>query len=385
MSRPSDDDGAAPEDRSAASEPDAAQLDDGADDEDDTELRLEDDRPRRHPRLRRVLIVLLASGLILALMAGGFVWYITDRYGGNVTRLPDVFSSLDEEERPAPPTPAEGTDDIPMTFLLAGSDSRADGATTGEDASDDGGSERSDVLMLLQVSADRRSAFAISIPRDSYVPVPGYGTTKINAAFAFGGPTLAVQTVEQLTNIRIDHFLAVDFNGFKAITDALGGVDVRVAEETYAFGVTFTQGVNHLDGDEALAYVRQRYRLPGGDFDRVQRQQSYLRAVMATVSRDNLLTDPGRLDDFVLAVTGSMSVDDELSNFDLAGLALSLRNLQPDDVAFLTVPVAGTGLEGTQSVVYLDMPKAEDMWSYILAGTLAEHVGEFNQLPAVPR
>lgn len=385
MSRPRDDDGAAPEDRTASSTPDAPEFHDGADDEDDARLQLADDLPRRHPRLRRVLIVLLASGLVLALMAVGFVWYVTDRYGGNVTRLPDVFSPLDEEDRPAPPTPAEGTDDIPMTFLLAGSDSRADGATTGEDATDDGGSERSDVLMLLQVSADRRSAFAISIPRDSYVPVPGYGTTKINAAFAFGGPTLAVQTVEQLTNIRIDHFLAVDFNGFKAITDALGGVDVRVAEETYAFGVTFTQGVNHLNGDEALAYVRQRYRLPGGDFDRVQRQQSYLRAVMATVSRDNLLTDPGRLDDFVLAVTGSMSVDDELSNFDLAGLALSLRNLQPDDVAFLTVPVAGTGMEGTQSVVYLDMPKAEEMWSYILAGTLAEHLGEFNQLPAVPR
>lgn len=396
MSRPSEDDGAAPASpqpdapqsdsaQSDSVQSDAAHADGGAGAWDDNELLLEDDRPRRHPRLRRVLIVLLASGLILALMAGGFVWYITDRYGGNVTRLPDVFSSLDEDERPAPPTPVEGTDDVPMTFLLAGSDSRADGATTGEDATDDGGSERSDVLMLLQVSADRRSAFAISIPRDSYVPVPGYGTTKINAAFAYGGPTLAVQTVEQLTNIRIDHFLAVDFNGFKAITDALGGVDVRVAEETHAFGVTFTQGVNHLDGDKALAYVRQRYRLPGGDFDRVQRQQSYLRAVMATVSRDNLLTDPGRLDDFVLAVTGSMSVDDELSNIDLASLALSLRNLQPDNVAFLTVPVAGTGMEGTQSVVYIDMPPAEAMWSYILAGNLAEHLGEFNQLPAVPR
>ncbi len=341
--------------------------------------------PRRRRPWRRALLVLLASGLVLAMFAFAFVWYVTDRYGGNVTRIPGIFESLDEGARPAPPTAVAGIDGVPMTFLLVGSDSRADGPTTGSDATADPGSERSDVLMLLQVAADRKSAFAISIPRDSYVPVPGYGTTKINAAFAYGGPSLLVQTVEQLTNIRVDHFLSVDFNGFKAITDALGGVDVRVAEETHAFGVTFTQGVNHLDGDSALAYVRQRYRLPGGDFDRVQRQQSYLRAVMATVSRDNLLTDPARLDNFMLAVTGSMSVDEELSNLDLAGLALGLRNLQPADVAFLTAPVAGTGMEGTQSVVYLDMPAATQMWSYIRDGTLQQHVAEFNQLPAVPR
>lgn len=379
MSKHNADPGAVEYDRTASAEAAGLHVDE------QDELVLADDEPRRHPRLRRVLLVLLASGLVLALLAVGFVWYVTDRYGGNVTRIPNVFSPLEESARPPAPTPAPGAEGVPMTFLLAGSDSRADGPTTGDGATEDAGSERSDVLMLLQVSADRQSAFAISIPRDSYVPVPGYGTTKINAAFAYGGPTLMVQTVEALTDIRIDHFVAVDFNGFKAITDALGGVDVRVAEETSAFGVTFTQGINHLDGDQALAYVRQRYRLPGGDFDRVQRQQNYLRAVMATVSRDNLLTDPARLDDFMLAVTGSLSVDDELSNLDLASLAVSLRGLQPANVAFLTAPVAGVGMEGTQSVVYLDMPLATQMWSYIREGTLQEHVSEFNELPDIPR
>lgn len=344
-----------------------------------------DDRPRRRPRLRRTLMVLLASGLVLALLAFALVWYVTDRYAGNIARIPGVFSPLEETDRPVRPAPAPGVDGIPMTFLLVGSDSRAEGATTGDSATDAPGSQRSDVLMLLQVAADRRSAFAISIPRDSYVPVPGYGTTKINAAFSYGGPTLLVQTVEQLTDIRIDHFLSVDFIGFKAITDALGGVDVRIADATRAHGVSFTQGLNHLDGDAALAYVRQRYQLPGGDFDRVQRHQNYLRAVMSKVSRDNLLTDPARLDDFMLAVTDSLSVDDELSNYDLGTLALSLRTLQPADVAFLTAPVAGTGMEGSASVVYLDMPQADAMWSYINAGTLQEHVAEFNQLPDVPR
>lgn len=342
-------------------------------------------RHRRKPGMRRALTVVLICGLVIALMAFGGLWFLTERYAGNIARIPDVFTGLDPRQRPAPATPASGEDEAPLTFLLVGSDSRSDEPTTGDAATAGPGSQRSDVLMLLRLSADRREAFALSFPRDSYVPVPGYGTTKINAAYSYGGPTLLVQTVEQLTNIRIDHFLSVDFVGFKAITDALGGVDVRVAEQTGAFGVTFTKGVNHLDGDEALAYVRQRYRLPNGDLDRVQRQQNYLRAVMATVLRDNLLTDPAKLDDFLLAVTSSVSVDDGLSDLELLSLAASLRNLDPRSVHFLTVPVAGLGMEGSQSVVYLDQAGSQQLWGYLLQGTLGDHLGEFTMLPAVPR
>lgn len=357
----------------------------GYHDQDDDRDDDDGDPPRHKSTVRRVLVVLLSFTLVLALAAAGAVWYLTDRYAGNVARLPGVFEGLDEAARPQPPASLAGTDDVPTTFLLVGSDSRADGLTTGDEATEDAGSQRSDVLMLLQIAADRESAFAISIPRDSYVPVPGYGTTKINAAYSYGGPTLLIQTVEQLTDIRIDHFVSVDFTGFEAITDAIGGVDVRIAEATYAHGVQFQQGLNHLDGEGALAYVRQRYRLPGGDFDRVQRHQNYLRAVMNKVSRDNLLTDPGRLDDFLLAVTNSISVDDELSDYDLVTLALSLRGLAQENVAFMTAPVAGTGMEGTASVVYLDDGKSQQLWSYIIEGTLTQHLAEFEQLPDTPR
>lgn len=341
--------------------------------------------PRRKKRWRRALIVLLSTAVVIALVVGGVAWYLTDRYAGNIARIPDVFTPIDPKTRPAPPSVNPETDKAPITFLLAGSDSRADDATTGEGAVADAGSQRSDVIMLVQVSADRTSAFAISIPRDSWVMIPGEGMNKINAAFSYGGPTLMIQTVENLTDIRIDHYLSVDFIGFKAITDAIGGVDVRIAEETNAFGVEFAQGVNHLDGDQALAYVRQRYRLPGGDFDRVQRHQNYLRAVLAKVSRENLLTDPGELDDFLLAVTDSVSADDGLSNLDLLRLANDLRGLSQADVAFMTAPVAGTGREGAASVVYLDDAKSNQMWAYVNAGTLPQHLGEFEQLPAAPR
>lgn len=350
-----------------------------------TEGDEDEDELRRRSGWRRALLVLLVSSLVLALLAFGAVWYLTERYAGNVARIPGVFEAIPEDTRPDPPTPLPGTNAVPLTFLLVGSDSRAEGLTTGDDATEEAGSQRSDVLMMLQLAPDRESAFAISIPRDSYVPVPGYGTTKINAAYAYGGPSLLIQTVEQLTDIRIDHFVSVDFTGFEAITDAIGGVDVRIAEATYAHGVQFQQGLNHLDGEAALAYVRQRYRLPGGDFDRVQRHQNYLRAVMNKVSRDNLLTDPGRLDDFLLAVTSSISVDEGLSDVDLLQLAYSLRGLEQPDVAFMTAPVAGTGYEGTASVVYLDDAKAQQMWAYIGEGTLRDHLAEFEQLPDTPR
>lgn len=351
----------------------------GASTEPDAVLGDDPRRPRRHG-------VLLATGIVLlviVLLAVGFAWYVTDRYAGNITRLPGVFAGLDESTRPAPATPAPGTTEVPLTFLLVGVDSEAPDGPTG--ASADDGSPRSEVLMLVQLAADRNSAVAVSVPEDALVPVTGYGTTSISAAYTAGGPTLLVQTVERLTDVRIDHYLSVDIAGFAEITDALGGVEVRVAETTQARGVTFTKGVNHLDGEQALAYVRQRAGLPGGALDSVQRHQNYLRAVSATVARDNLLTDPGRLDDFLLAVTSALSVDDGLSNFELVSLVVSLRNLHPADVTFLTVPLAGTLRDGAVSGMQLDLASAALMWSYLTAGALQDHAAEFDRLPDVPR
>jgi len=189
-----------------------------------------------------------------------------------------------------------------------------------------------------------------------------------------------------LSGIRIDHFAAIDFAGFKEITDALGGVDVRVAETTEQQGVVFRQGINHLNGDQALAYVRQRQGLPGGDLDRVQRQQNYLRAVMGTVFQQNMLSDLGKTNDLLLALTNVITVDETLSNADMLGLAYGMRALKQDSLSFLTVPVAGLGREGAASVVYLDAAQSAPMWSYLLTDTLAEHLSEFGDdlLPENP-
>jgi LCP family protein required for cell wall assembly len=331
--------------------------------------------------LRRALISLGILGLVLAVAIGGGLWYLSDRWGGNIDRISDAFAGLDEESRPAPATAAVSAPDAPVTFLLVGSDTRGH---TADGENPDG---RSDAIMIARFSADRGHAQLISIPRDSWVEIPGHGMNKINASYAFGGPSLLIQTVEALTQVRIDHYVTIDFDGIIQVTDDLGGVDVVVAEATTNGPYTFPAGVNHLDGAQARWYLGQRYGLPGGDFDRVRRQQQYLKAMFSKLFSADTFTDVGRLDDAMIAVTRSVGIDDSLSNVELAKLAYSMRTLTPGDVDFFTAPILGTGREGPASVVYLDTVTGERMWSYLRSDSLSQNAAEFadEALPAVPR
>jgi LCP family protein required for cell wall assembly len=349
---------------------------------DDADATADGDGPDpRRRALRRVLLGLGIGVLTVALVAGCGLWFLTQRYAGNIERVSDVFADLDEKTRPAPATPAQEAAAEPVTFLLVGSDTRAD---VPEGETPDG---RSDAIMLARFSADRRHAQLISIPRDSWVDIPGHGRNKINASYAFGGPPLLIETVEQLTQVRIDHYVAIDFDGLIQVTDDLGGVDVVVAETTSNGPYTFPAGVNHLDGDRARWYLGQRYGLPGGDFDRVKRQQQYLQSMFGKLFSSNTFSDPGRLDSALLAVTSAVSLDDTLGNGDLLALAYSLRDVTPQNVEFFTAPVLGTGMEGPASVVYLDTVACERMWAYLRGDSLAQNAAEFQDeaLPDVPR
>lgn len=334
---------------------------------------------RRRRRWRTALVSALVVVLVVVGALTGVGVYLVNRYGAAIDRVPDVFAGV--PDRPAAPVPVDpSVDDAPVTFLVVGSDTRADIAA-GElpDA-------RSDVIMLIRLTADRTHAQVVSIPRDSWVLVPGVGMSKINAAYARGGPSLLVTTVERLTEVRIDHFVTFDFQGFVTITDALGGVDVDVAETTTSRGYTFTAGENHLDGAAALAYVRERTGLPGGDLDRVQRQQQVIQAQFAELRRRDVFADLGTLSSTVSALTASMAVDDTLSNAALIDIAWSLRGLDSSGITFLTAPVAGTGREGAQSVVRLDDARCAALWTYLRTDSLADHVDEFagDLLPEVP-
>lgn len=322
-------------------------------------------------RRRRWPKVLAGAGVIVLLFVVGTValaWQRQAAYNGNIDRVP---SAMPTGDRPGPNS--SGT----QNWLLVGSDTRAEVGTTGAGGRVwKPGGQRSDTIMLLHLPADRSRAYVISFPRDSWVQIPGYGPQKINAAFSFGGPPLLIETVEDLTGIRIDHFGAIDFDGFKSMTDALGGVEVNIEKSVYdtANKVHWRAGTQKLDGEKALLFVRQRYNLPNGDFDRIKRQQAFLRALAKKAAEGGTVSNPIKLDRFMSAFTKSISVDDSVSAGDLRSLALSMRGVRPSEVRFLTTPNKGSAQRGRQSVVLLDRARAPRLFEAVKTAELEKYI-----------
>jgi LCP family protein required for cell wall assembly len=342
-----------------------------------------DTSPRaRHTR--RALIWLLVCAAVLSFAALGLLVFLQSQLAGNVQRIPHVFTGL--ENRPARST--TGTAAKALNILVMGTDRRAEGATTGSAATGPTwipGAQRTDTIMILHVDGDRGGASLISIPRDSWVDVPGHGRNKINAAFSFAGPSLAVHTVEQLTGVRIDHLAVIDWAGFEAITDVLGGVEVTVPQtvEDTRHHVVWTRGRQVLDGAGALLYVRQRYGLPGGDLDRINRQQAFVRSLIrssiATLRGPNPMTSY----DLLETMSRNVSVDDGWEFDQMRDLMLGLRALSPQDVHFITAPVRGLGREGAQSVVRLDRALNRQLWATVFADRVDDWVAANRGLLAV--
>ncbi len=202
------------------------------------------------------------------------------------------------------------------------------------------------------------------------------------------GPPLLIQTVEQLTRVRIDHFAVIDFAGFQQMVDAADGIDITIPQATSDMRSDFAAGPQHLNGTQALNYVRQRYNLPGGDFDRERRQQNALRTLVRSTLSSGTLQSPTRAYGLANVLSQHIGVDDSLSNTGLAGLAFSLRDLRSNSTSYVTAPYAGTGMEGDQSVVYLDRTADDDLWFAVNNGQLAQWVPAHPAaatLPGAPR
>lgn len=308
-------------------------------------------------RVSRIVVLCLTVLLLLVAVAGAALHLLVQSRVRDMQTFPDPFASIPASERP--PAPAEPS----LTILLAGIDSELDTSPG-----------RSDALMLVRLTADRRHAYVVSIPRDSWVNIPGHGMDKVNAAYAFGGQTLAVRTVERLTGVRIDHVAVVDMAGFRELTNALGGVTITVPEDvTDPHFVSFPAGTRRLDGAAALAYVRERRGLPRGDLDRVRRQQEFLKAVLEQIGQQD---DPRRVAAALNAISGTVSVDSGFGTGEMMRLLLSFRKLQ-GEITFLTVPVKGTGQVGDASVVFLDERLGRAFWKAVatdgLDGYLSTH------------
>ena len=207
-------------------------------------------------------------------------------------------------------------------------------------------------------------AFAMSIMRDSWVEIPGRSDNKINAALAIGGVPLTVQTVENLLDTRIDHVAVLDFEGFAAITDVLGGVTVtneRAFTPITLPDTRFPQGDVTLNGEEALAFVRERMAFASGDFQRVRNQQAYVKGLAAKILDTNVIADSGRIKALFEAVNPYFARDEALTADLIIRIGGSLRNVTSDDIMFFTMPNLGTGTRGGQSVVVVDMDEVEEI------------------------
>jgi LCP family protein required for cell wall assembly len=310
-------------------------------------------RKRLRPRWGRIALLALVAAAVIAVIAGISVYGYAKSLDDDVKRA-DAFSQL-TGDRPAK------TVDGALNILLVGSDSRD--PDTKDDAAN---SWRADTLMFMHVPADHKSAQLVSIPRDLWVVVPRSnsaacddgGRAKINASFAFGGLPRAVHTVECLTGVKVDNVMAIDFGGFKEVTDAIGGVDLPVEQSITSIHAPhrkFTKGTMHMDGDQALDWVRQRKQFPRGDFARMQHQQQFLKALMDKAASSGTLTSPTKLNAFLKAVTAAVTVD---QGFSLTDMALQFRSVRGSDLTFITSPNKGSAMMSGQSVVVSDKEKA---------------------------
>lgn len=323
-------------------------------------------RTRAKKKRRRVTVVLATIAAILAVLVGAvgiYAFSLSQKFESSET-LTEVFP--DEDLRPAP---VEEKAAAAQNILLLGSDTR--GKLTG--SLDSASGNRSDTMMVVHVSADRQDIHVMSIMRDNWVTIPGHGEAKMNAALAYGGVPLVVQTVEGLIDTRIEHVAIVDFAGFKGITDALGGVTVN---NTIAFnrqGFHFAEGPVHLNGAEALAFVRERYAFRDGDYQRVRNQQAFIKAVMdKTLSRETL-TNPVTISNLVGAIAPYMAVDEGLNSAYAASLGFELRDIRSDDVTFFTMPTLGTGNVNGQSIVKVDYEQLEIIAGHFRTDTLDQY------------
>jgi LCP family protein required for cell wall assembly len=193
--------------------------------------------------------------------------------------------------------------------------------------------------MLLHMGGPK--PVLISIPRDSYVPIPGHGDNKINAALAFGGPTLLVQTVESVTGLRIDHYMGIGFGGLVSVVNTVGGVRVclpQAIQDSYS-GVNLSKGCHNLNGTQALAFVRDRHSFATSDLQRIQDQRAFLKALLSKATSPGVYLNPFTAYPFASTAAGSIAVDKGTSLYDLIQAGLARRGAQTG-----TVPIANAAL-----------------------------------------
>lgn len=304
-------------------------------------------RKRRFRPKRIALALLVVLVVLVAYVAGLYFW------AGSRLQSTDAFS--DYGGRPAA---GAGTN-----WLLVGSDSRAN--LTPEQRKElhvgnDGG-DRTDTIMLLHYGDS--GPYLVSIPRDSYVSIPGHGQNKINYAYSAGGAKLLTRTVEEATGLRVDHYAEVSFLGLVDVVDSLGGVEICVADgglHDEKSGADFDAGCQTMNGTQALQYARARYSDPTGDLGRVKRQQQLVDAIANKALSAGVLIPPWKLIPFLSASLDALTVDPDTGVAALATMGVKMS----DPASTTTVPVGSEpNVSGVGDVVMWNQGEADQLFS----------------------
>jgi LCP family protein required for cell wall assembly len=319
----------------------------------------------RAARRRRLGLIVCGTLSALVLVVAGGAWGLTGYVNDTIKRVD------------AGTTNAGSTG--PLNILVAGVDQRA-GLTHHQEVVLHVGNDvsfNSDTLMLMHISADRSRVTMVSLPRDSWVDIPGHGMSKINAAYGDGGAKLMVQTVEQATGLTINDYAEVNFLGFVKVIDALGGVDIclpQAVDDSYS-GLNLSAGVHHVDGITALAYARDRHSFATSDLARMQDQQKLLSSALTEAIHSGLLANPVRLSSFISAAVSALTVDQGLN---VSALADQMRGITSQDVRFMTVPLANVDYQAPDGEVAVQ-------WDQQAASALFEKLRSDQDLtPATP-
>ena len=317
-------------------------------------------KPRRR-KLRHPILKTLCLFLVLVLAWGGFLMWDANTNMGRVSAL-------------------SGAADTPgTTYLLAGSDSRADGAV--QDGFNE--SERADSIMLVNVAPNGQKV-ALSIPRDTYAEIPGVGWDKINASYAYGGPQLLVETVEKLTGLTVDHFVQIGMGAVPDMVDAVGGVELcydNDADDQYS-GLTWTAGCHTVDGTTALQFSRMRYQDPEGDIGRTKRQRQVISKVISSAASPSTLLNPAKTLRVERAGSKSFTIDEDSSVMTVASLVWALRSASSNQMMGVP-PIESLNFttNAGASAVLLRDTTADAFFAKLRAGTLT--TADLNQVDGV--
>ncbi len=285
---------------------------------------------RRGLRPRRILKIFALLVVVVLVLGIGLYFYLD-------SKLTKANVLVDYSGRPAA--------GAGQNWLITGSDSRQ-GLTKAQEAQlatgHDISGQRSDTIMLLHIPSGGGRAVLVSLPRDSYVAIPGNGSNKINAAFAFGGGKLLAETVQNDTGLHIDHYMSIGFGGLVNVVDAVGGVRMclKSAMDDPAAGLHLKAGCQTLDGAQALGFVRSRHIFANQDLQRVQDQRLFLRALLSKMTSPGTLLNPFAAVPAGFGAAGSLTVDQGTHLYQLIEVAFALRNPETG-----TVPISGSVFE----------------------------------------